>query len=138
MLGGVALAMQACGHGATLIGVEPEGAAAMHRSFAEGHAVALQSVNTIADGLAAPTAGTVCYEVCRERVREIILVSDEEIAKGLRLLLERCKLYAEPAAAASVAGLLSGKTGLAAGSRVVCVVSGGNLDLQRLKALFPA
>lgn len=138
MLGGVALAMQACGHDATIIGVEPEGAPAMHRSFAEGRAVSLDKVSTVADGLAAPTAGAHCYEVCRERVREILLVPDEDIVKGLRLLMERCKLYAEPAAAAPIAGLLSGRTKLKPGSRIVCVVSGGNLDLQRLKTLIPS
>lgn len=137
MLGGVVLALQACGHPATIIGVEPEGAPAMHRSFAEGRAVTLERISTVADGLAAPGAGAKCYEVCRERVREILLVPDEEILKGLRLLMERCKLYAEPAAAAPIAGLLSGRTGLKKGSRVVCVVSGGNLDMQRLKTLFP-
>lgn len=137
MIGGVSLALQACGHDAVLIGVEPEGAPGMHRSFAEGHAVALERVSTIADGLAAPTAGAKCYEACKSRVREIALVSDEEIAKGLRLLMERCKLYAEPAAAAPIAALLSGRISLPAGSRVVCVVSGGNLDLQRIKTLFP-
>jgi threonine dehydratase len=137
MIGGLALALQASKHSAALIGVEPEGAPGMHRSFAEGHAVSLERVNTVADGLAAPTAGAKCYEVCRERVREIALVSDDEIIKALKLLLERCKLYAEPAAATPLAGLLSGRVQLPRGSRVVCVVSGGNLDLGRLKALIP-
>jgi threonine dehydratase len=136
MLGGVALALQACSSQAALIGVEPEGAPAMHRSFEAGHAVALERVNTVADGLAAPTAGAKCYEIARDRTREILLVSDEEIVAALRLIMERCKLYAEPAAAAAVAGLLSGRAKLSPGSRVVCVVSGGNLDLQRLKGLL--
>jgi threonine dehydratase len=138
MIGGVTLAMQACGHDATIIGVEPEGAPAMHRSFAEGKAVVLDKVSTIADGLAAPSAGAQCYEICRERVKQILLVPDQEIANGLRLLMERCKLFAEPAGAAAIAGLLSGRTGLPSGARVVCVVSGGNLDLARIKTLFPS
>ncbi len=138
MIGGLTLALQSFDHQATILGVEPEGAPAMHRSFAEGHAVSLDRVSTIADGLAAPSAGAKCYEIIRKRVREILLVPDEDIAKGLRLLMERCKLYAEPAAAAPIAGLLSGRTGLAPGSCVVCVVSGGNLDLQRIKTLFPS
>lgn len=137
MLGGVVLALQACGHPAKIIGVEPEGAPKMHRSFAEGRAVTLERVSTVADGLAAPSAGAKCFEVCRERVSQILLVREEEILNGLRLLMERCKLYAEPAAAAPIGGLLSGRTGLEPGSRVVCVVSGGNLDMQRLKTLFP-
>lgn len=136
MIGGIALALMAAGHDAQLFGVEPEGAPAMHRSFAAGHAVALESVSTIADGLAAPTAGAHCYAIARERVRDIVLVSDAEIVAGLLLLMERCKLYAEPAAAAGVAALVTGKIPLPAGARVVCVVSGGNLDPQRLKSIL--
>jgi threonine dehydratase len=136
MLGGIALALQACNSKAELIGVEPEGAPAMHRSFQAGHAVSLDSVNTIADGLAAPGAGARCFEIARPRTREIMLVNDQEIADAMRLLMGRCKLYAEPAGSAAVAGLLSGRMQLRPGSRVVCVVSGGNLDFQRLKALL--
>jgi threonine dehydratase len=136
MLGGIALALQACGGRAELIGVEPEGAPAMYHSFATGRAVTLERVSTIADGLAAPSAGAQCFEIARGRVREIVLVSDAEIEAALKLLIERCKLYAEPAGAAALAGLLSGKIRMPAGRRVVCVVSGGNLDLQRLKNLL--
>lgn len=136
MLGGITLALQACGSEAELIGVEPQGAPAMYRSFQAGRAVALDHVSTIADGLAAPSAGAQCYEIARGRTREIVLVSDDEIATALKLLMERCKLYAEPAGAAALAGLLSGHVRLRAGSRVVCIVSGGNLDFQRLKNLL--
>ena len=136
MLGGIALALQACDSKAELIGIEPEGAPAMRRSFEAGHAVSLDSVNTIADGLAAPSAGARCFEIARPRTREIALVNDQEIADAMRLLMGRCKLYAEPAGSAAVAGLLSGRVQLRPGSTVVCVVSGGNLDFQRLKALL--
>lgn len=136
MIGGTTLALQASGHSAELIGVEPNGAPAMSKSFAAGHAVTLESVSTVADGLAAPSTGKHCYEVVRNRVREIALVSDEEIIAALRVLMERCKLFAEPAGAAGLAGLLSGRIALPKGSNVVVVVSGGNLDLQRLKAML--
>jgi threonine dehydratase len=136
MLGGLALALQACGSSAELIGVEPEGAPAMHRSFQTGNAVTLDRVSTIADGLAAPSAGAQCFEIARTRTREILLVNDDEIVAALKLLMERCKLYAEPAGAAALAGLLSGRARLPAHANVVCVVSGGNLDLQRLKNLL--
>jgi threonine dehydratase len=136
MIGGIALALQACQNDALLIGVEPDGAPAMYRSFQAGKAVALDKVATVADGLAAPTAGAHCYEVAKARVREILLVSDAQIVDALRLVMERCKLYAEPAGAAGVAGLLSRQVDLPAGSRVVCVISGGNFDLQRLKSVM--
>lgn len=136
MLGGLALALRACNSTAELIGVEPEGAPAMHRSFQTGSAVTLDRVNTIADGLAAPGAGAQCFEIARHRTREIMLVNDAEIVAALKLLMERCKLYAEPAGAAALAGLLSGRARLPRNANVVCVVSGGNLDLQRLKNLL--
>jgi threonine dehydratase len=136
MLGGTALALEACGSSAELIGIEPMGAPAMSLSFAGGSAVTLDSVSTIADGLAAPGAGTQCFEIARRRVREIVLVSDDEIVTALKVLMERCKLYAEPAGAAALAGLMSGRIRLPSASAVVCVVSGGNLDLQRLKNLL--
>jgi threonine dehydratase len=136
MLGGMALALEATDSSASLIGVEPRGAAAMSRSFELGHAAVLDTVNTIADGLAAPSAGEICYNLARARAERIVLVSDEEIVSAMQLLMERCKLFAEPAGAAALAGLLSGRSGLRAGSNVVCVVSGGNLDIQRLKSML--
>lgn len=136
MLGGIALSLQACNHTARLIGVEPHGAPAMSQSFSAGHAVSLDSVSTVADGLAAPAAGRLCYEIAKARTERIVLVSDEEIIAALKLLMERCKLFAEPAGAAALAGLLSGRSGVREGENVVCIVSGGNLDLQRLKGML--
>lgn len=136
MLGGTALALQACHSDAELIGVEPTGAPAMSRSFEAGRAVTLESVSTIADGLAAPDAGALCYQTVRERVSRIELVDEAQIVAAMRLLMERCKLYAEPAGSAAVAGLLGGGLHFDDQANVVCVVSGGNLDPQRLKQLL--
>lgn len=136
MLGGMALALEACDSQAELIGVEPKGAAAMYRSFDSGHAVTLDSVSTIADGLAAPGAGASCFAIARNRTREIRVVSDARIVDAMQLLMARCKLYAEPAGAAALAGLLQGLPHLSSDAKVVCVVSGGNLDFQRLGVLL--
>jgi threonine dehydratase len=65
-----------------------------------------------------------------------VLVTDDEISNALGLILERCKLMPEPAAAASVAALLSGKIQVAEGETVVAVLSGGNIDRERLKGLL--
>ncbi|MBL4639342.1 MAG: pyridoxal-phosphate dependent enzyme, partial [Kordiimonadaceae bacterium] len=89
-----------------------------------------------ADGLAAPSTGRACFEIAKDRVKEMLLVTDEQITEALLLLMERCKLYAEPAGAAALAGLLANKDTLPAGSNIVCVVSGGNLDPARLKQLL--
>lgn len=136
MLGGMAMALDARGSRAELVGVEPEGAPAMHRSMEAGSAVDLESIRTIADGLAAPGTGRDCFDIARKRVSRIVLVSDDEILDAMKVLMSRCKLFAEPAGAAALAGLLSGRSGLPRNASVACVVSGGNLDLSRLRELL--
>ena len=84
--------------------------------------------SSIADGLNAPFTGVGTLAVCRERVDEVVLVSEDEIAEGMRFLYTRAKLACEPAGAAAVAALLAGKVEAEEGSSVVAVVSGGNAD----------
>jgi threonine dehydratase len=136
MAGGLALATEALGHPARLYGIEPEGAPAMTMSLAAGHAVHLEKIDTIADGLAAPNAGIRCFDLVRRRFHSVTLVDDAAIVAATKLLMTRCKLFAEPAGAAALAGLLSMTGVFAAADEVVCVVSGGNLDLGRLKTLL--
>jgi threonine dehydratase len=136
LIGGLVLAREALGAPTKLFGVEPVGAAAMTRSIEVGRAARLDRVSTIADGLGAPFAGEHCYPLVRNHVERVVLVTDEEIAEALRLLLSRVKWMAEGAGAASVAGLITGKIPIAPDSRVCCVVSGGNIDLERLRQLI--
>ena len=136
LIGGITRALRAQGSTARIVGVEPEGAPKMYRSLREGKAVRLDAVRTIADGLGAPFAGELTYAVVKEEVERVVLVGDEQIRQAMRLILERCKLVAEPAGAAPLAGLMVHDLGLAPGAKVVCVVSGGNVDLDRLKELL--
>jgi threonine dehydratase len=136
MMGGLVLALRATGSQARLIGVEPEGAPAMHRSLHEGRAIRLEQVKTIADGLAAPGAGERCFALARERLEQVLLVGDEQIRAAMGHLISRAKLMAEPAGAAALAGLLSGAHGFSPADKVAVIVSGGNIDLGRLKQLL--
>ncbi|MDQ3949058.1 MAG: pyridoxal-phosphate dependent enzyme, partial [Gemmatimonadota bacterium] len=136
LIGGIAAAVKQLRPSVRVYGVEPHGAAAMRASLDAGHAVRLQKVDTIADGLAAPMAGALTYEVVRRYVDDVVLVTDEEIASGVRALLSRAKLLAEPAGAAAVAAVLARRLPLQAGERVVAVVSGGNVDLPKLKEML--
>ena len=136
LLSGIATVLKARKPGVRVVGVEPEGAAAMTRSLERGEAMLLERVDTIADGLAAPFAGRITFAHVKALVDTMVTVPDIQIAEAVGLILERCKVLAEPAAAASVAALLSGKTGLPQGATVVCVLSGGNADRDRLKALL--
>ncbi|MCY3946602.1 MAG: threonine/serine dehydratase [Anaerolineaceae bacterium] len=136
LLSGVAAALKQVRPATRVIGVEPEGAAAMTRSLETGQPERIEDVQTLADGLAAPFAGEHTLRHVQHFVDEIVLVRDDEIRDSLRLILERCKLLAEPAAAASFAALLHGAVQVTPGSQVVCVLSGGNVDRSLLKTLL--
>ena len=129
LIAGVAAALRGPGSSIRVVGVEPEGAPGMTRALEAGKPVRLESLDTIADGLAPPFVGELNLEHVRSQVEQVVLVSDDEIRAALRLLLERCKLGAEPSGAAAVAALLTGKIQVPADSDVVAVISGGNLDL---------
>jgi threonine dehydratase len=120
--------------GCRVVAVEPEGAPSLRAALAAGRPVPVQP-DTVADGLAAPFAGEHCLAVCRDRV-ESVLVSEDEIADGMRFLYARAKLACEPAGAAAVAALLAGKVSLAQSSQVVAVVSGGNVAPQTASAIL--
>ena len=136
LISGVAVAATAKRKGIRIVGVEPEGAAAMRRALDAGKPVPLESVNTIADGLAAPVAGTRGLDIVQRLVEDVVVISDALIADGLRFLAERAKLVAEPAGAAAVGALLSGRIRVRRGERVVAIVSGGNVDRARFAELL--
>jgi threonine dehydratase len=117
---------------ARVIGVEPELSTAMHSGLAAGERVEV-TPSSIADGLNAPHAGRRALEIVRERVEDVVLVSEGEIEDAFRFLYERAKLACEPAGAAAVAALRAGKV---AGERVVAVVSGGNVAAQTASAIL--
>jgi threonine dehydratase len=123
LISGIAVA--AAGR-ARVVGVEPELSTALHSALTAGDRVEVVPTS-IADGLSAPHAGRNALVIARALVDEVVLVSDDEIAEAFRFLYQRAKLACEPAGAAAVAAVLSGKAG---GGRTVCVVSGGNVGSQ--------
>jgi threonine dehydratase len=129
LISGIAVA--AAGR-ARVIGVEPELSTALHSALAAGERVEVTPAS-MADGLNAPHAGRMALAIARELVEEVVLVTEEEIAEGFRFLYERAKLACEPAGAAAVAAVLSGKAG---GGRTVCVVSGGNVSGETAAAIL--
>ncbi len=119
-----------------VVGVEPAGADDARRSLAAGRVVSLDAVPaTIADGLRTRHIGERNLDVLRRHLAEIVVVSDDEIADALRLLVTRAKIVVEPSGAAALAGLLSGRAPVAPGARVGVVVSGGNVDPALLARL---
>ena len=136
LISGVATAVKEISPRTRVYGVEPKGAASTRMSLDAGHAVRLESLNTIADGLAAPMTGEVNYEIIRRCVDDVVLIDDDVIAQGVRELLVSTKLLAEPAGAAAVAALLARAIPVRENARVAAVVSGGNIELARLATLL--
>lgn len=113
-----------------VIGVEPVGADSMHRSFASGKPESIEKVATIADSLGAPFALPISYELCKENVDELVLVSDDELKDTMGLLFRELKIAVEPACVASTAALIGPLSGRFAGKKVVTVMCGSNIDWQ--------
>lgn len=133
LISGIAVAAKSLKPDVRVIGVEPEGCPDMYRALAAGKPVQLEEIRTIADGLATKRAGELTLAHVRQYVDEVVLVSDDEIARALLLIAERGKLIVEAAGAAGVAALMTGRG--AAEFPCVVLLSGGNIDpllLQRV------
>jgi len=129
LLAGMAMALRKSNSRIRIIGVEPTGSANMLTSRGNGAPVELPVVDTIADGLATKKTDPEVFEIINALVDDLVAVTDQEMLEAIRFLLERAKLLAEPAGAATTAALLSGKVALSGGQKVVAVVSGGNFDV---------
>jgi threonine dehydratase len=135
LIGGIALYLKAKKPDIKVIGVEPVGADSMYRSLQAGSIVALDRVNTIADGLAASAPGELTFQLAQRYVDEVLLVEETEMLRAIRLLFEWEHLLAEPAGAAALAALLYHHRP-APNERVVVILSGGNVtDEVMLQAL---
>ena len=129
LLAGVAAAVKQVNPRVKVYGVQAEGADAIARSFAEKKHIVTDYASTIADGIAVKAPGDLTVELINKYADGVVTVSDSEIANAILLLMERCKQIVEPAGATPVAAVLSGKIDVA-GKRVVCVLSGGNIDVS--------
>jgi threonine dehydratase len=107
----------------------------MQRSVEAGELVTLDRCDTIIDGLRVKRVGVHTFELVQRFVDEVVAVPDEVIFDSVLWTMSRCKLVAEGAAAATVAALRAGAVEAPAGSKVVCLLSGGNIDLGQLDGL---
>lgn len=121
-----------------MVGVEPDGANTLSLSLAAGRPTDLPGPpETVADGLAYPFGGVHLSLVFRDYVHRVLQVADARILEAMWLIQTRAKLFAEPSGAAGLAGLLAHADSLRPFRRVVCVVSGGNVDPDVLARLAP-
>jgi len=134
---GSGVSLRALRPGARLIGVEPEGAAAMRRSLDAGHPVTLDRIDTLADGLAPVRPGDLTFQHVQALFDDVITVSDSAIREAAQFLFHRKKLVVEYSGAAAFAALRSGGLDLR-GRRVGVTISGGNLDPSLLREWLAA
>lgn len=125
---GVATALAGSANAPRIVAVETVGTAHAGRAIEQGEVVVREEIDTIAEGIAAGRTEPYTLAHLRERVDQVVSVSDEAAIEALTLLAERANTVAEPAGALPVAALLSGAVDVT-GERVVAVISGGNVDL---------
>jgi threonine dehydratase len=135
LISGVSMALKSLNPKIRVVGVESSGAPAMKRSVEAGRLVTLDRVDCIIDGLRVKRVGEHTLDVVRRFVDEIVTLPDEQIFDAVVWTMHHAKVVPEGAAAAPVGALLQGLVKAPPGSKVVCVLSGGNVNLDQLKGL---
>lgn len=135
LISGVAYAIKALNPNVKVYGVQAAGAPSMVNSVKEGKIKRLASVTTIADGIAVKEPGDLTFDIVSQCVDELVTVTDDEVAAAILALIEQQKLCAEGAGAVSVAAAMFNKVPVA-GKKVVCLVSGGNIDVTILSRVI--
>ncbi len=135
LISGVAFAIKSLKPDVKVYGVQAEGAPSMYRSLHEHKYQTLSAVSTFADGIQVKTPGELTYKLCEEYVDDIVTVTEDETAAAILSLMENQKLVAEGAGAVPVAAALFHKLPIE-GKKVVCLVSGGNIDVNILNRVI--
>lgn len=135
LVSGVAFALKSLNPRIKVYGVQASGAPSMKQSMEGSEIVKLDKVHTIADGIAVKEPGNLTYELCKKYVDGVVTVTDDEISAAILALIEQHKLIAEGAGAVSVAAAMFNKVDIK-GKRVVCLVSGGNIDVNILSRVI--
>jgi threonine dehydratase len=137
LISGVATALKETRPTVRVYGVEPEGSNAVSRAIGAGEVVRIDPVS-VADGLGAPFAGLWTLPIVQRYVDDIVLLDDATILGGVRFAAERMKQVLEPAGAAALAAVLSGRIPIRDGEQVCVIASGGNVEMSRLGEFLEA
>ncbi len=135
LISGVAFALKSLNPNIKIYGVQASGAPSMVQSLEQDEIVCLDKVGTIADGIKVKEPGVNTFEYCRQYVDQIVTVTDDEVSSAILALIEQHKLIAEGAGAVAVAAVMFGKLPVE-GKNVVCLVSGGNIDVTILSRVI--
>jgi threonine dehydratase len=135
LISGVAVALKESRRAIRIYGVEPTASDALRRGLEAGVPVPVTPAS-VADGLAAPSAGRLAIVIGRRYLDDVVLIDDAAILSGLRFSVERLKQVVEPAGVAALAAVLTGAIPLRDGDRVCAILSGGNVATDRLGELI--
>ncbi len=135
LISGVACAIKSLNPNIKVYGVQAEGAPSMYESIKQGKIVKLDSVSTVADGIQVKEPGEHTFEYIKKYVDDIVTVNDDEISSAILRLIETQKMIAEGAGAAALAAVMFDKLPVK-GKKVVCIVSGGNIDVTILSRVI--
>lgn len=131
LIAGVATAIKEAKPTVRVVGVQASGAPSARLAIQRGEPTKLDSVHTLADGIAVKKVGTLTFPIIEHLVDDVVTVDEDEIAAAVLLLLERSKIVVEGAGAVPLAALMY-REGIAGGRNVVLVISGGNIDVNML------
>lgn len=135
LISGVAYALKSLNPNIQVYGVQSDGAASMVQSLKEDEIIKLEEVGTIADGIKVKEPGEHTFDICKKYVDDIVTVTDDEVASAILALIEKHKLITEGAGAVSVAAVMFNKIPVK-GKNVVCLLSGGNIDVTILSKVI--
>ena len=132
IIAGIAVAAKGLNPNVKIVGVQTANIPSMSESMKQGKLTTAFNATTIADGIAVKTPGNTTFEIIKELVDEVITVTEEEIAQGMLFLMENQKILSEGSGAVTAAALLNKKYVPQKDENVVCIVSGGNVDVNTL------
>ena len=135
LISGIAFTVKTLRPDIKIYGVQAAGAPSMEESLKKNHIMHLDSVSTLADGIAVKEPGVNTFDICQKYVDEVVTVTDDEIATAILYLVEKQKLVSEGAGAVPLAAVMAGKIPVK-GQKVVCMVSGGNIDVNMLNRVI--
>lgn len=136
LISGVACAIKSVKPECKVYGVQAAGAPSMFDSINKGEIIELANVSTIADGIAVKKPGNLTFKMCQQYVDGIVTVTEDEIATAILTLIQTQKTVAEGAGATSVAAVMFDKVPEVKGKNIVCIVSGGNIDVSILSRVI--
>ena len=136
IIAGVAVAAKSLNPNVKIIGVQTANIPSMHESMKAGKVTTAFKATSVADGISVKTVGELTFSIVKDLVDDVILVEEGEIAEGLLFLMENQKVVAEGSGAVTTAAILSGKYIPKKNENVVCIISGGNIDINTLNRII--